>query len=639
VEGAAALAKKTCPRCGSAYGPDAVFCPRDGARLEPAEAGGGPAADPYIGMIVAGDIELKSVAGAGAMGRVYRAHQTSIERDVAVKILHKELSGNRELASRFHREAKIASKLQHPHVVEVYLTGQLPDGAFFIVMEYLDGMSLASALAKNGGVFPLDRTVSVALQICDAVAEGHARGIVHRDLKPENVMLVRRGHMDDFVKVLDFGIAKVSLGDQSMETQAGLIFGTARYISPEGAQGATVGPQGDVYSIATILYQMLAGKTPFDAEQPVGLLIKHIHEPPPPLKALVPTIPDGIARIVMDNLAKDPKARAPNARVLGAALAAAAKDAQISISDVGVVARMSAVDLHLAPHPLDPTLDDAAAVQAPVAVPPYAPPKELARAPEPPRPPPPEPVDTPRERRSALPFVLLAFLLGAAIAVAVTEYVVNRRDVAHDDLVERTRQALADGHYVNPPGENVRDLVAAGLRRWPKDAELKKMRSDAEHEMVTMAMAARQSGDLIGARNLARDAYSLDSTDNSARFTRAQAEDELEGIANGTALKSGPPRLVFESPPLVKPGQKVEMSARIVVGAAGPHAKITNVRLTIFPNGQTTNPVPVTMTTGTDPSIVRATATAPDVGSYDVAFEANVDGTVVRAMRDLDVAR
>ena len=177
-------------------------------------------------------------------------------------------------------------------------------------MEYLDGMSLATATTASGGSMPLERALPIALQICDAVGEGHARGIVHRDLKPENVMLVRRADTRDWVKVLDFGIAKLSLGEQSMETAAGLIFGTARYISPEGAQGATVGPPGDVYSIAVMLYQLLAGRTPFDAEQPVGLFIKHIHDTPPPLRSwpAAANVPEPIARVIMDNLAKDPLA-------------------------------------------------------------------------------------------------------------------------------------------------------------------------------------------------------------------------------------------------------------------------------------------------------------------------------------------
>ena len=175
------------------------------------------------------------------------------------------------MVARFHREARVASMLAHPHVVEVFVTGQLPPGspgagALYIVMEHVDGISLRSALAARGGAIQLPRALRIVLQLCDAVGEAHARGIVHRDIKPENVMLVRRGGDPDFVKVLDFGMARMPAGSGPVLTKAGLIFGTARYISPEGAAGQPVGPPGDVYAIATVLYQTLAGCTPFEGE-------------------------------------------------------------------------------------------------------------------------------------------------------------------------------------------------------------------------------------------------------------------------------------------------------------------------------------------------------------------------------------
>ena len=152
----AARIKRTCPRCRGEFDSDAAFCPNDGTALEPSDA---PPSDrdPYIDTVIHGDIRIKSVAGAGAMGRVYCAHQRGVDRDVAVKILHRELSGNLPLVQRFHREAKIASKLQHPHVVEVYLAGQLPGGALYLAMEYLAGMSLAAATTASGGSRPLER--------------------------------------------------------------------------------------------------------------------------------------------------------------------------------------------------------------------------------------------------------------------------------------------------------------------------------------------------------------------------------------------------------------------------------------------------------------------------------------------------
>src|SRR5215475_11796193 len=301
-----AVPSKVCAACGGHYPTDALFCPTDGTPLQSAAAAEREAEDPYLGQEISGHIEIRQLVGVGAMGRVYRAFQRGIDRDVAVKILHRELSANAQLVSRFTREAKVASRLQHPNVVQVLLAGQLPDRALYMVMEFLDGLSLQSALAAAGGAWPLPRALHVALQLCEAVGEAHAQGIVHRDLKPENVMLVRRGQDEDYVKVLDFGIARLSWGEQSMATAAGLIFGTARYISPEGAQGEGVGPAGDVYSIATLLYQMLAGRTPFEGDQAVALLVQQIHDAPLPLKSIprAALVPEAIASVVMKNLAK-----------------------------------------------------------------------------------------------------------------------------------------------------------------------------------------------------------------------------------------------------------------------------------------------------------------------------------------------
>ena len=338
----ATAAPKLCTTCGTRYAADALFCPSDGTPLssgpsaEAARAGSGDVPDAYLGREISGHIEIRQLAGVGAMGRVYRAFQKGIDRDVAVKVLHRELSANAQLVQRFHREAKVASRLQHPNVVQVHLAGQLPDGALYIVMEYLDGLSLQSALAAAGGAMPLPRALRLAVQLCDAVGEAHAQGVVHRDLKPENVMLVRRGDDPDTIKVLDFGIARLNWGEQSMATAAGLIFGTARYISPEGAQGEIVGPMGDVYSIATLLFQMLSGRTPFEGDQAVALLIAQIHDPPPHLRSIprAAYVPAAIADLVMKNLAKDPSARDPDARAFGRALLEAAQAGGMSVDDL-----------------------------------------------------------------------------------------------------------------------------------------------------------------------------------------------------------------------------------------------------------------------------------------------------------------
>lgn len=338
-EGAVAL-PKACAGCGARYPADALFCAVDGMPLHQASFAqhglGDSALDPYLGREISGHIEIRQLVGVGAMGRVYRAFQKGIDRDVAVKILHRELSGTAQLVSRFNREAKVASRLQHPNVVQVLLAGQLPDGALYMVMEYLEGLSLQSALAAAGGAFPLPRALHVTMQLCEAVGEAHAVGIVHRDLKPENVMLVRRGTDPDFVKVLDFGIARMEWTEQSVATAAGLVFGTPRYISPEGAQGQVVGPAGDVYSIATLLYQMLAGRTPFEGDQAVSVLVQQIHDSPPTLTAIgrASYVPQPLSDVIMANLAKEANHRESDARSFGHALVDAAKQAGLSPDDI-----------------------------------------------------------------------------------------------------------------------------------------------------------------------------------------------------------------------------------------------------------------------------------------------------------------
>ncbi len=717
VGDAARVTKRTCPRCSKVFGEDAAFCPNDGAELEPKGDLPPPDTDPYIGRVIHGDIELRSVAGAGAMGRVYRAHQRGIDRDVAVKILHRELSGNASLVQRFHREAKIASKLQHPHVVDVYLAGQLPDGALYMAMEYLDGKSLAAAVQASAGLMSLDRALPIILQICDAVGEGHVRGIVHRDLKPENVMLVRRADTSDWVKVLDFGIAKVSLGEQSMETAAGLIFGTARYISPEGAQGTAVGPTGDVYSIAVILYQLLAGRTPFDAEQPVGLLIKHIHDAPPPLRSwpAAAKVPEPIERVIMDNLAKDPAQRAPNARALGSAIATAAKEANISISDVGVVARMSMLDIPSSSRDrrdgegsgpeavgrVEPTVDDFPApallarsqasttsplpnVPAPLvsgtrATDPLAdttaggvPPPNASKTPNRPalvpapgtdvaepaaRAPSVRPGSIPPESARRRPrqdrknpglLVALAFLFGVALTALGMQHIMRRDDSDKTAQVQKARRALAAGHYVEPPGDNVRDAVEAGLSRWPDDTDFLKLQSDAAHEVVTRAMAARSGGDVAGARDLAKMAHDLDPTDGTAKLLLAQYEDELAGEHGGGDL--GGPRVMFDVPVgHARPGGRTELVAHVLVGRA-PH-EIGRAQFTVSGPGiegdgmklPATAAKPVTRAqqdSGVFGGVVyKAVFSPPEEGQYEIEFEANVEGASLRAQRSLGVSR
>ena len=223
------------------YGASATFCQRDG---EPLSAQG--EVDPLLGTILLNQFRVDQLIGIGGMGAVYRAHQITLGRDVAIKILHSELTGNPDAVRRFHREAKVATQLEHPNLVRVVLFGELPEGkGLYLVMEYLDGKSIADAL-KQEGALPLPRALHIANQICAGIGVAHEHGIVHRDIKPENIMLIERHQDPDFVKVLDFGIARLLWDEHTVATQSGVIFGTARYISPEGASGEFTDARSDV---------------------------------------------------------------------------------------------------------------------------------------------------------------------------------------------------------------------------------------------------------------------------------------------------------------------------------------------------------------------------------------------------------
>jgi serine/threonine-protein kinase len=331
---------RRCAKCGAAYGASVTFCPEDGAPVTTRASD--PGRDPYLGLELGTDLRIERLIGVGAMASVYAARQSGVEREVAVKILHRELLSNSLLVARFQREARAAAHLRHPHIVEVIALGTIPPrgsepgGEPYLVLEYLDGLTLRSALLAAGGALPAARALHLVLQICDAVGEAHEKRIVHRDLKPENAMLVRRGDDPHFVKLLDFGLSRWDDQGGSFETQAGSILGTARYLSPEGARGEPVGPPGDVYAIATILFECLAGRTPFDGEKPVAILVEQVKTPAPDVRSFAAAEGVGapLAALLARALSKDPSARPADARALGRALAEAARESGISAGEL-----------------------------------------------------------------------------------------------------------------------------------------------------------------------------------------------------------------------------------------------------------------------------------------------------------------
>jgi eukaryotic-like serine/threonine-protein kinase len=250
--------------------------------------------------LLGGRYRLTSRMAAGGMGQVWQAEDTVLHRPVAVKVLSEGLSSDPKSAERFRREARAAAGLSHPNVAGVFDYGE-DDGTQFIVMELVEGETLAERIRREGRLDP-DEAARVALGMVAALAAAHDAGVVHRDVKPGNVMLSPQGE----VKVLDFGIAAAS---GPALTATGFTIGTAAYLSPEQASGDRAGPASDVYSLGVVLYEMLAGRPPFTGETPVAVVAAHVSKEPRPLTDVVPDVPPHLARACHRALAKDPALR------------------------------------------------------------------------------------------------------------------------------------------------------------------------------------------------------------------------------------------------------------------------------------------------------------------------------------------
>ncbi|HVW27650.1 MAG TPA: protein kinase [Polyangiaceae bacterium] len=308
--------------------------------------------DALIGTIIGERYRVDEKLGVGGMGAVYRGEHVHMRKPVAIKVLHREMTAMAEVVRRFELEAIAAGRIDHPNVTVATDFGKLPDGSFFLVLEYVPGKSLTELIKKEAPL-PVDRALFIARQVAGGLGAAHAAGIVHRDLKPDNIMLIERGGTKDFVKVLDFGIAKVSSEGGGGLTRIGAIFGTPAYMAPEQAAGQKVDHRADIYSLGLVVYEMLAGRPAFEAAEIVGLLTKQLTEPPPPLPE---SIEEDVRALVMKMLEKDPEKRLSSVAEL------------VAIID----ARLGAAAL-----PVDSTV---LGVSSPRAAPPGEPPSVPARS-------------------------------------------------------------------------------------------------------------------------------------------------------------------------------------------------------------------------------------------------------------------
>jgi eukaryotic-like serine/threonine-protein kinase len=355
----------TCPSCTADTGNSAQFCPACGTVL-PRLTGNG---DPLVGKVVARKYAVERCIGEGGMGRVYRARQLVLDKPVVLKVLHQELLSDARTVARFQREARAASRLNHPNSINILDFGVAEDGELFIAMEYVDGHDLHHLLT-NEWPLPEPRIIRIVSQVLSALADAHSAGVIHRDLKPENVMVEpRRGGESDVVKVLDFGIAKIVDTAEAGPalTRAGFVCGTPEYMSPEQAKGAPLDARSDLYSVGVLLFQLVTRRLPFEADTAIGYATKHLSEPPPPPSRFRPGgCSAEMERLILHALAKDPAARPQTAEAFLEELET------LPASESSHSARTARVVLPLGATAEQPKKSDVATARTVVSAPPVA---------------------------------------------------------------------------------------------------------------------------------------------------------------------------------------------------------------------------------------------------------------------------
>ena len=375
--------------------------------------------------------------GRGGMASVYKAYQPAVDRHVALKVLPRHLAEDPKFLARFEQEAKILAKLQHPHILPVHDFGE-SDGFTYIVMPFIRTGTLAATL--NGQPLPFDQIKRVITQIGDALDCAHAQGLVHRDVKPSNILLDERGNC----LLADFGIAKMLEGADTL-TATGSLIGTPQYMSPEQGMGAPIDGRSDIYSLGVVLYEMATGQVPFEAETPLAVVVKHIHDPLPVPSRVNPTIPESLHRMILRAMHKDPSQRFPTANAMVAAMSATDEPTIGTGSADNMSASVGATDAVMSPAVAS---QNAAATTASIA-----------------------PADQPRVAAHATSGLRRSFAIGAAMLVVLALLLFLWPG---DDPETESRQALSSG---TPPISDAASAPAgdrpprsAGATAEPADA-------------------------------------------------------------------------------------------------------------------------------------------------------------------------
>ena len=297
---------KVCPQCGQAFDDPTEVCAADRSQLiliEPTET------DPMLGTLLDGRYRLTRKIGQGGMGSIYRAVHIENLRVCAIKLMTSLSGGKDDAIARFKREARNSVRIDSVHAVTVYDSGATDEGLLFLAMEFIDGKPLSRVIAEQR-VLPIERVIHITNQIAEALAAAHALPMIHRDLKPDNIMITRKGSDTDFVKVLDFGIAK-ALTEEGGDnlTKTGFVLGTPVYMSPEQLLGEPLDGRSDIYSLAIIVFEMLSGRLPFEGDNPQAVMMKRVMSQPTRLRAVAPTVSEAVENAVMSGLERDPNAR------------------------------------------------------------------------------------------------------------------------------------------------------------------------------------------------------------------------------------------------------------------------------------------------------------------------------------------